>query len=237
MRDLRLLAAGLIALCIPMAAYADQVTFTNDGGTFNSNTSQTMLSLSGSMLVGIEGLSGLGIPNQAVTFPCSPCLGSVSLTTGQMNPGGSLNGPINPSVPLATFAQAGSSFTVDGPGGMVFTGTFSSSSWTKVSPGTFQFTGVIMNGTLTIGGVTYDITNAVSIQLTTTGSGEIQNPDGSVSFLNNQGTTNFPSPVPEPGTLTLLGTGLIGIGILVRRRAVQHAANNRSQPATSDVAA
>lgn len=223
MTILKTLAVGLIAMCLPMAAHADDVVLTNGGGTFTSNTTgqgtvgTTTLSLSGSYLIGISGLSGLGISNQSVSFPgCGACLGSVTLTTGTLT-SGVLNQSGSGYTNLATFG-AGGTFMATGPDGMVFQGTFSSATWSKPSPGTFTLQATIVNATLTIGGVTYQITSAVTIDLTTNGTGEITNGNGSVSFSNDQGTTNFTSPTPEPGALTLLGTGLIGIGILVRRR-------------------
>jgi len=211
----------LIATCLPIAAHADDVVLTNDGGTFTSNASQTTLALTGSYLVGISGLAGMGLPNQTVSYPgCGSCLGSVTFTTGTLT-SGTLNAPYtgSPAV-LATFG-AGGTFSVNGPDGMVFTGTFAAgATWSKTAPGTFTFQGTVVNATLTIGGVTYQITNAVTIDLTTNGTGEIDDGGGVVSFVNDQGTTNFMAPTPEPGTLTLMGAGLIGIGIAVRRMVV-----------------
>jgi len=235
MRILRILV--LVAVCLPVAAHAGDVLFTNDGGTFTSNTGgttgtigQTTLSLSGSYLVGISGLSGLGVADQSVSFPgCEPgCLGMVTLTTGTLTTG-VLNetGTFSSSVPIGTFGTGCptgvtgpcGTFTVDGPGGMVFTGQLSSASWFKPSAGTFTLQGTVTNATLTINGVMYSISSAVTIDLTTNGTGEINNGNGTVSFSNDDGSTNFLSPVPEPGTLALLGTGLIAVGIFAKRVA------------------
>jgi len=219
---LRIVAMGLIAACLPMAAYADDVVLTNDGGTFTSNTGgtagtigQTNLPLTGSYLVGISGLSGLGIANQSLSLPCDACLGTVTLTTGTMTSGVLNQAGSDLASPIATFG-AGGSFTVTGAG-FTFAGTFSGDSWSKPQPGMFTFQGTVVNAILTIGGATYQIASAVTLDLTTNGTGEIGT--GTVSLSNDQGTTNFLAPSPEPGALTLLGTGLIGIGILVRRIA------------------
>jgi hypothetical protein len=50
---------------------------------------------------------------------------------------------------------------------------------------------------------------------------ELENEDGHLSFDDVHGRTcvnTSPAAVPEPGSLTLVGTGLVGLGGLVRRK-------------------
>jgi|SRR5579864_3913775 hypothetical protein len=50
---------------------------------------------------------------------------------------------------------------------------------------------------------------------------ELENEDGHLSFDDVHGQTcvnTSPAAVPEPGSLTLVGTGLVGLGGLVRRK-------------------
>ena len=184
-----------------MAAFASSsVDFTNSGGTLSGSNSG--LSLSGSTLVAVNGLNGGGL----IT---GTNLGSVSFSTGALA-SGTLQGG-------GTFA-AGGSFTIAGngtngiPSGVIFSGSFSSpASWTLVTlpDGTHNYvlTGVV-SGTMASG----FSTNGVTVQLTiNTGKGFF---NGSTRI--SSGDTNI--VVPEPGTLTLLGTGLMGLAGAVRRK-------------------
>ena len=181
-------------------ALADNTTdFSNSGGTLSGSSAG--LSLSGSTLIGATGFDGLGM--------VSGDLGTVSFTTGALT-GGSLQMG-------GTFA-AGGTFTIDGngssgiPDGVLFSGSFSGPvTWTltTLANGTHNYTltGVV---TGTMGGANV---NGVSVQLTiNTGKGYF---NGSTTIAG--GDTSMTSSVPEPSTLALFGTGLIGLGGSLRK--------------------
>jgi hypothetical protein len=225
MRILLLAFAAATAAFFSLAASAQSVIFTNNDGTFTFDdnpgdatynelalgTISNGLGESG-QLTAISGLSGFGIPNNAVTFPaCQPtCLGSISLNTGTIASGSILTS--------ATF-NPGGNFTVHYTNGVIFSGSFVSASWNEIAANTWQFTGVIMNGTLTVNGNNYVINTAADIQLTTVGEPATYHSNKKTyTFQDSGGTTNFMSPAPEPGSLALFGSGLIVVGLITRRR-------------------
>jgi PEP-CTERM motif len=197
----KILLLAVLALALPMAAFANSgVDFTNSGGMLSGTNSG--LSLSGSALIAVNGLNGGGLITGSN-------LGSVSFTTGALASGSLQMG--------GTFA-AGGSFTITGngsngvPNGTLFTGTFSGPvTWSLITlaNGTHNYT---LTGILAGTTGTGFSTNGVTVQLTiNTGKGFF---NGSAQI--SSGDTNI--VVPEPGTLTLLGTGLISLAGAVRRK-------------------
>jgi hypothetical protein len=187
----RVLILAMLALALPLMAYADSsVDLTNRGGTITGNAAG--LSLSGSTLISYGSAVGSN-------------LGTVTFTTGAFTSGDAQMG--------GTLA-AGGSFTITGngtngvPNGVIFSGTFTGDvSWTPT---------LLANGThtYTLKGAIADASGRVgaTAQLTVnTGKGFF---NGTVDL--SSGDTNL--TVPEPGTLGLLGTGLLGIAGLMRRK-------------------
>jgi PEP-CTERM motif len=194
----RVLVLALLALALPMAAWADGIDLTNHFGTISITTAG--ITSKGSQLWSYN----------SIVAPAGKGLGSVTFTTGALLTGSIANG--------GTFSSVGSTFVVIGKGnygqpkGTIFTGSFVGPiTWTVVSKvgqnWTFQLSGEIQ-GTLydgrTVSGTTTQIIYSVPAQLAK-GIGHIR-----------LGTTQL--SVPEPGTLGLLGTGLLGIAGMFRRK-------------------
>ena len=186
----KVLLLAVLALALPLAAFADSsIDISNAGGTITGNASG--LSLSGSTLFKVGSAVGSN-------------LGTLTFSTGAFTSGDAQNG--------GTLA-AGGSFVITGngtngvPNGVIFSGSFSSATWTLVTlaNGTHNY---ILNGAIVSAGGQVGATTQITIN---TGKGLF---NGSTNL--SSGDTNL--AVPEPGTLSLFGTGLIGLAGAIRRK-------------------
>jgi PEP-CTERM motif len=204
----KLLLLAVLALALPLAAFASSsIDTTNVGGTLTGTASG--LSLSGSTLTQVSGLIG----NPGLIQGTD--LGSVTFTTGALTSGSLSGGNM-------TFA-AGGTFTITGngvngvPNGVIFSGSFvnaanPSDAVTVIencagSSCSYTITGAL-SGTLYTGFKTVAATSQITVFTH-------QGPWAHGVTVASGDTTIV---VPEPGTLTLFGTGLIGLAGIIRRK-------------------
>ena len=228
MKATQLLMLGLVVVCASLTAFADTVTFFNTDGMISSNSGRTTLTLSGSLLTGFSGLATLGIPDESVTYSsckATGCLGTVNFTTGAKT-GGFLLSTSAAFGTGGTITVTESNFTFSGQlaPGATWTCTVTATQACNGTGGTWFFNSTVMGGTLTVNGHTFIIANAATIQVTTSGAapGNGLGKTGPVTWVDAGGTTTFPTPVPEPGSLGLVGSGLVGLGALAKRRTARH---------------
>jgi hypothetical protein len=188
----------VLALALPLTAFADGIVLTNQFGTIA--ISNAGITSTGSELMRFNG----------IVAASGHSLGSVSFSTGALTSGSISAG--------GTFSSAGSSFVVTGngsqgiPKGAIFTGSFTGPiAWTLVSKGgaslTYTLSGTISGMLFTgrmVSGTVKETIFSTSQQLSQ-GIGHI-----------GGGTTRLITP--EPGTLSMLGTGLIAIAGLFKHK-------------------
>lgn len=195
----RVILLALLALALPTAALANSIDFYLSGGTMTvTKTSVTISS-------NVFGTSTCN-PN-CPALPTSSTSGTVSITLPPFGSGSS-----------GSFSSGSVSLTT--ASGYVFNGTFTSGSWMAVTNSKGKVVGYTFSGqatgTLTLNG------HSIQTTLTIVSGHTVPTPPCSTKkgvqtclFASGNATVGV---VPEPGTLGLLGTGLIGLAGIVRRK-------------------
>jgi len=191
----------VLALASPLTAFADGIVLTNQGG--NIAISNAGISSIGSQLRSFNG----------IVAPPGHSIGSVRFSTGALTSGSLATG--------GTFSSTGSSFVVIGKGnygqpkGTIFSGSFVGPIiWTLTSPPGAKNLTFTLSGT--IQGMLYDgrKVTGTTVQNIFTVNGQLSQGIGHIRV----GST--PLAIPEPGTLSLFGAGLVGLGGMFRRKLV-----------------
>ena len=217
MKALRLLSLPLFALSI--SAFATTYTFDESGGSLNLVHSLKFggaLQLTGSKIVSISG------PTLHMTASSGERLGVLKLTGAQLltstiagsKAGGSITDTYiyGPGIISIANSLKGSSI----PHGIVFNGTFSTETLTVIDDYSQELNakGKPIN---VFAGRTWQLAGELVGRMYT---GQSLSGTFTISRVGHSpvtGTTNL-AATPEPGTLLLLATGLLGIAGLVRSR-------------------
>jgi hypothetical protein len=188
----RLALATLLILSFPLVSLANRVDFNNSNGLLTGNN--LGLTLAGSLLNVINIQGGL--------FLTGNNLGTVTFATGA---------PIGGNLNNVEIFNGGGFFTIANAGGVIFNGVFSNVVlWQHVEGDIYQLSGPLFGIWITPNGIPLTV-NGFTTQLY---FGQVVNG----VFTGTLGSGNTLLATPEPGTLGLLGVGLVFTGGIIRRR-------------------
>jgi hypothetical protein len=186
----RVVLMALLALALPMVAFADSISFI-DSGTLNTTgtlTGGATASYTGSITHGGTFTLNVPLTNFTDNGVTTAAAGTVVLNTGTLS-----------QVSSNTYDFTGTVTVENSSNAVLFTSSVTGGTITKQSNGSIS-----INGLLASGGLVNSIGGKIN---------------GSRSVVGGGTASTSTSVVPEPGTLGLLGTGLVGIAGLIRRKS------------------
>ena len=213
----RVVVLALLAMALPMAAWANPISFTNQFGGIT--ISGGGISTVGSELTSFDGF----------TPPSGQSLGEVLYSTGALSSGTIACGVVGV---CATFSSTGSIFDVTGRGpwikqliGHDVKGSFTLFTGMFTGPLTWSLTSTSDHGNILYYSLSGDLAGTVWTGRSATGT-TTQYFYTTARAFENKGIAQIQAGggnivVPEPGTLGLLGTGLLGIAGIFRRKMMR----------------